>query len=112
MRGVGGFALVGRGDQGRCETHRRVVQTQRNRGIHLRIPITDEQLEGDLYRPPYYHPGMDSPEIQYLMERRRALGGFVPERRADHAPIELPDPRTYEIAKRGSGKQRAATTMT
>ncbi len=35
---------------------------------HLRIPITDEQLEADLYRPPYYHPGMDSPEIQYLME--------------------------------------------
>ncbi|MET3952250.1 pyruvate dehydrogenase E1 component [Arthrobacter sp. UYEF36] len=74
--------------------------------------MTDDQLEGDLYRPPYYHPGMDSPEIQYLMERRRALGGFVPERRPDHAPIELPDPKTYEIAKRGSGKQQAATTMT
>ncbi len=79
---------------------------------HLRIPITDDQLEADLYRPPYYHPGMDSPEIQYLMERRRALGGFVPERRPDHAPMELPDPKTYEVAKRGSGKQRAATTMT
>ena len=38
---------------------------------HLRIPITDDQLEADLYRPPYYHPGMDSPEIQYLMERRQ-----------------------------------------
>ncbi|MFP3581654.1 pyruvate dehydrogenase (acetyl-transferring), homodimeric type, partial [Arthrobacter sp. SIMBA_036] len=37
---------------------------------HLRIPITDEQLDADLYRPPYYHPGMDAPEIKYLMERR------------------------------------------
>ncbi|BAS17666.1 pyruvate dehydrogenase E1 component [Arthrobacter sp. Hiyo8] len=27
---------------------------------HLRIPITDEQLDTDLYRPPYYHPGMDA----------------------------------------------------
>ncbi|MCO4255417.1 pyruvate dehydrogenase (acetyl-transferring), homodimeric type [Pseudarthrobacter cellobiosi] len=79
---------------------------------HLRIPITDEQLDADLYRPPYYHPGMDSPEIQYLMERRRALGGFVPERRPDHSPVELPDAKTYEVAKRGSGKQQAATTMT
>ncbi|MET3923859.1 pyruvate dehydrogenase (acetyl-transferring), homodimeric type, partial [Arthrobacter sp. UYEF20] len=79
---------------------------------HLRIPVTDEQLEADLYRPPYYHPGMDSPEIQYLMGRRKELGGFVPERRPDHAPVELPDPKTYEVAKRGSGKQQAATTMT
>ena len=78
---------------------------------HLRIPITDDQLEADLYRPPYYHPGMDSPEIQYLMDRRKQLGGFVPERRPDHAPVELPDPATYGVAKRGSGKQRSATTM-
>ncbi|MGP4033429.1 transketolase-like TK C-terminal-containing protein, partial [Pseudarthrobacter sp. 1C304] len=78
---------------------------------HLRIPITDDQLEADLYRPPYYHPGPDAPEIQYLMERRKALGGFVPERRAAHAPVELPDPKTFEVARRGSGKQKAATTM-
>ena len=37
---------------------------------YLRIPISDEQLEQDPYRPPYYHPGADAPEIAYLMERR------------------------------------------
>ena len=79
---------------------------------HLRIPITDDQLEADLYRPPYYHPGMDSPEIQYLMDRRKQLGGFVPERRAKHAARRpCPDDKAYEVAKRGSGKQQAATTM-
>ena len=78
---------------------------------HLRIPITDEQLEADLYRPPYYHPGMDSPEIQYLMDRRKELGGFVPERRSKHADVTLPDEKVYEVANRGSGKQHAATTM-
>ena len=41
----------------------------------LRIPISDEQLEADPYLPPYYHPGADSEEIQYLLERRRELGG-------------------------------------
>ncbi|MDR7166201.1 homodimeric-type pyruvate dehydrogenase E1 component, partial [Pseudarthrobacter oxydans] len=78
---------------------------------HLRIPVTDEQLEKDLYQPPYYHPGTDAPEIKYMMERRAALGGSVPERRSKHAEITLPEAKSYEVAKRGSGKQQAATTM-
>ncbi|WP_035748871.1 pyruvate dehydrogenase (acetyl-transferring), homodimeric type [Arthrobacter sp. 35W] len=77
----------------------------------LRLPISDEVLEADPYRPPYYHPGMDAPEIQYLMERRAALGGFVPERRSKHAEVVLPAEKSYEMANRGSGKQQAATTM-
>ena len=43
-----------------------------------RIPISDAELERDPYLPPYYHPGEDAPEIQYMRERRRALGGAVP----------------------------------
>ncbi|MBD7995518.1 pyruvate dehydrogenase (acetyl-transferring), homodimeric type, partial [Arthrobacter sp. Sa2CUA1] len=78
---------------------------------HLRIPITDEQLEADPYAPPYYHPGVDSPEIKYLLERRRELGGNVPERREKHAPVKLPAASSYAVAKKGSGKQMAATTM-
>jgi pyruvate dehydrogenase E1 component len=78
---------------------------------HLRIPVTDEQLEKDPYRPPYFHPGTDAPEIKYLLERRAALGGSVPERRSKHSDIELPEAKSYEVAKRGSGKQQAATTM-
>ncbi|TPV47410.1 pyruvate dehydrogenase (acetyl-transferring), homodimeric type, partial [Pseudarthrobacter phenanthrenivorans] len=35
----------------------------------------------------------------------------VPERRSKHAEITLPDAKSYEVAKRGSGKQQAATTM-
>ncbi|MGA7204679.1 MAG: pyruvate dehydrogenase (acetyl-transferring), homodimeric type, partial [Specibacter sp.] len=78
---------------------------------HLRLPISDEVLEADPYRPPYYHPGPDAPEIQYLMERRAALGGFVPERRSKHTALTLPGDKSYETANRGSGKQHAATTM-
>nr|WP_233556070.1 pyruvate dehydrogenase (acetyl-transferring), homodimeric type [Galactobacter caseinivorans] len=78
---------------------------------HLRIPISDEELEKDPYRPPYYHPGMDAPEIQYMMTRRHSLGGFVPERRNRHTPVKLPDDKAYTGTKRGSGKQEAATTM-
>ncbi|MFX1821715.1 pyruvate dehydrogenase (acetyl-transferring), homodimeric type, partial [Pseudarthrobacter sp. CC4] len=78
---------------------------------HLRIPITDAQLEADPYSPPYFHPGHDAPEIVYLHERRKALGGAVPERRSSHDGVALPDPKTFDVAKRGSGKQQAATTM-
>ncbi|MDL9981091.1 pyruvate dehydrogenase (acetyl-transferring), homodimeric type [Microbacterium candidum] len=77
----------------------------------LRIPVTDAQLEADPYRPPYYHPGADAPEIRYLMDRRRALGGSVPQRRREHTQLTLPGDAAYQVARRGSGTQHAATTM-
>ncbi|ACU35285.1 pyruvate dehydrogenase (acetyl-transferring), homodimeric type [Actinosynnema mirum] len=75
----------------------------------LRIPIADKDL--DPYLPPYYHPGKDAPEIQYLLERRKQLGGFVPERRNTAKPLVLPGDKVYDVVKRGSGKQEVATTM-
>ena len=77
----------------------------------LRIPITDAQLEKNPYLPPYYHPGQDDEAVQYLQERRRALGGYVPQRRVDHAPVPLPDAKAYQVVKKGSGTQPVATTM-
>ncbi|MEU5848711.1 pyruvate dehydrogenase (acetyl-transferring), homodimeric type [Saccharopolyspora shandongensis] len=75
----------------------------------LRIPISDDEL--DPYLPPYYHPGQDAPEIQYLQDRRRQLGGYLPERRAKPKPLVLPGDKVYEVVRRGSGKQEVATTM-
>lgn len=77
----------------------------------LRIPITDAQLEENPYLPPYYHPGQDDPAIRYLQDRRAKLGGYVPERRTTHAELSLPDAKTYEVVKKGSGTQSVATTM-
>ncbi|KZM78312.1 pyruvate dehydrogenase (acetyl-transferring), homodimeric type [Cellulosimicrobium sp. I38E] len=77
----------------------------------LRIPITDEELDANPYEPPYYHPGADAPEIQYLLNRRQQLGGFVPERRSSPKPIALPGDKAYEILKKGSGQQEIASTM-
>lgn len=78
---------------------------------HLRIPVTDEQLEANPYLPPYYNPGPESEEIKYLLERRKELGGSLPERRNNPGELALPGDKAYEVAKRGSGKQLAATTM-
>ena len=76
-----------------------------------RVPISDAQLEEDPYLPPYYHPGAETPEIRYLLERRRALGGFVPARRNKSTPLALPGSDTYKVLKKGSGSQLVATTM-
>jgi pyruvate dehydrogenase E1 component len=77
----------------------------------LRIPVSDAELEKDLYRPPYYHPGPDDQMVRYLRERRRALGGDLPRRDPSHPPLRLPAAEAYSVAKRGSGKQQVATTM-
>lgn len=77
----------------------------------LEIPISDKVLEADPYRAPYFHPGADDERIQYLMERRRALGGFVPERRLKFTSLPIPEQKAFDGVKRGSGKQEVATTM-
>ena len=76
-----------------------------------RIPISDATLEADPYLPPYYHPGADAPEIKYMEERRRSLGGPLPSRRTTSKALVLPGDKVYDGIKRGSGKQEVATTM-
>ena len=75
----------------------------------LHIPIADKQLEDGA--PPYYHPGRDSEEIQYMHDRRQGLGGYVPTRVVRAKPLPLPDDKAYAAAKKGSGQQSIATTM-
>lgn len=77
----------------------------------MRIPIADAALEENPYLPPYYHPGEQAPEIRYLLDRRRALGGFVPHRRTQAKALELPGSAPYAAVKKGSGTQEVATTM-
>ena len=77
----------------------------------IRIPISDEELDKNPYLPPYYHPGPDAPEIRYLLDRRRTLGGFVPERRTKSKALTLPSRDIYKALKKGSGNQEVATTM-
>jgi pyruvate dehydrogenase E1 component len=75
----------------------------------LYLPIPDSALEAEL--PPYYHPGQDSDEIQYMKERRAALGGVLPRRVVRAKPLpQLPD-SVYDEYRKGSGKQSVATTM-
>ncbi|TCC07195.1 pyruvate dehydrogenase (acetyl-transferring), homodimeric type [Kribbella soli] len=75
----------------------------------LFLDIPDSAL--DAVKPPYYRPPEDSPELQYLHERRRDLGGYLPARRVTSRPLTLPGGAAYAVARRGSGRQEVATTM-
>ena len=71
------------------------------------IPISDE----DLAKVPFYRPPEDSPEMRYLQERRKALGGYVPERRPTTVSLGAPDPEQFKEFIGGTGDREVSTTM-
>ncbi|MHB8672814.1 MAG: pyruvate dehydrogenase (acetyl-transferring), homodimeric type [Candidatus Limnocylindrales bacterium] len=70
----------------------------------LELPIPDAALK----EAPYYHPGPDSPEVAYIRERRRALGGALPKRIVRVAP--LPSPAPAVDAEFTTGSEIAVST--
>jgi pyruvate dehydrogenase E1 component len=76
---VKGFGM-GKIGEGKNTTHQQKKldhDTIRQFRDRFGIPVSDEQLE----TMPFYKPADDTPEMQYLLERRKALGGFLPSRR-------------------------------
>lgn len=71
------------------------------------IPITPE-MAADLS---YYKPADDSPEMQYLRERREALGGYLPSRNGDAEKLSIPDINLFEKLLEDSGEREISTTM-
>jgi pyruvate dehydrogenase E1 component len=106
---VKGWAL-GRDFEGRYTTHQlKKLNTAQLRAFRdvLHLPIPDADL---VEEPPYYHPGMDSPEVAYLLERRRALGGTSPQRRTQVAVPALPEDDAYEEFYEGTPENREVST--
>jgi pyruvate dehydrogenase E1 component len=86
---VKGFGM-GKIGEGKMATHQQKkmdIASIRQFRDRFNIPIPDDKLE----ELPFYVPPPDSPEMKYLHERRRALGGYLPSRRrrADAVP-EVP----------------------
>ncbi|HUU85302.1 MAG TPA: pyruvate dehydrogenase (acetyl-transferring), homodimeric type [Phycisphaerae bacterium] len=71
------------------------------------IPVTDKLIED----APFWRPAKDSEEHEYLMERRRALGGFVPARKVRAAPLQAPPLDLFDEFLGGSKERDVATTM-
>jgi pyruvate dehydrogenase E1 component len=76
----------------------------------LYLDIPDSELDdGD---PPYFHPGKDSPEYEYLMARRQALDGPMPERVVRPKALPLPARDAYSDFLAGTGDKVQASTTT
>ena len=76
----------------------------------FQVPVSDKQLaDGQV---PFYHPGKDSPEVEYMIERRRALGGFLPQRRRKATQsLEAPTLDKFDRLLKSTGEREISTTM-
>ena len=106
---------LGPGFEGRNSTHqiKKMTDAQlmalRDR-LHLHDEIPDQAFEHD--GMPYYRPAEDSVEYQYMIERRRSLGGSVPKRIVrPRKTIAMPLDSSFVELRSGSGEQAVSTTM-
>jgi pyruvate dehydrogenase E1 component len=106
---VKGYGL-GEAGEGRNITHQQKKLNEKElREFRARfgIPIPDEVIA----ETPFYRPPPDSPEIKYLLERRKALGGFLPKRTVKAPPLKVPKLQDFAEFLKGSGQMEASTTM-
>ncbi|MCC7153440.1 MAG: pyruvate dehydrogenase (acetyl-transferring), homodimeric type [Bryobacterales bacterium] len=106
---VKGYGM-GEAGEGRNTTHQQKKMNE-NELAHLRarfdIPIPEETVTTvSFYRPPE-----DSPEMRYMKERRKALGGSLPARRPLHVNLNVPGLEAFADSLNGSGGRPVSTTM-
>ena len=71
------------------------------------IPVSDKDID----EVPYCKPDPGSTEIEYLQERRQALGGYLPARRKTADPLPVPALEVFKTQLEGTGNREASTTM-
>jgi pyruvate dehydrogenase E1 component len=106
---VKGFGM-GRAGEGQNITHQQKkldAEDLREFRDRFDIPVADAELD----RLPFRKPPPGSPEAQYLQERRRALGGFLPARSAQAPSLAVPGLESFRSFLDGSGERDASTTM-
>ena len=106
---VKGFGL-GKGGEGQMIAHQQkkldvdALKAFRDR---FTIPVSDEDLTG----LPFRKPEEGSDEFKYLRERRTALGGFLPARRAAAPPLAIPPLEAFAPVLEGTAEREISTTM-
>jgi pyruvate dehydrogenase E1 component len=105
---VKGYGL-GEAGEGRNISHQQKKMNEKElREFRERfvVPISDE----DVAQTPFYRPRTESAETKYLLERRQALGGFLPARTVRAPKIEIPTRDTLAEFFKSSGTAEASTT--
>ena len=107
-RTVKGYAL-GEKAEGKNPTHQQKKLDEaemRKYRDRLKIPISDDQIA----KFPFFRPDVEAPEIAYLLERRKALGGVMPRRSVQAEPLAAPGPELVDEFLAGSDRE-VSTTM-
>ena len=108
-RTIKGYGL-GEAGEGKNITHQQKKLNEDELGAfrtRFGIPISDEEVA----QAPFYKPGDDAPEMQYLHERRRELGGYVPCRVEVAKPLALPADTLFKEFYEGTNGHEVSTTM-
>src|SRR5215204_3543845 len=108
-RTIKGYGL-GEAGEGKNVTHQQKKMNEgdlRSFRTRFGIPISDEEIA----EAPFYKPAEDSPELQYIRERRKALGGPVPQRSVRVEPLKVPLDGVFEEFYKGTEGRKASTTM-
>lgn len=73
----------------------------------FQVPISDEAAR----HLEFYHPGNDSPEIRYLHQQRKKLGGYLPSRHVSSNPLKTPKLADFQSQLEGTAEREISTTM-
>ena len=106
---IKGYGL-GESGEGKNITHQQKKLNEEELKIfrsRFGIPVADE----DLAKAPFYRPSDDSPEVKYLQERRKALGGYMPARKVRAAALPAPKDEIFEEFYKGTEGRKASSTM-
>jgi len=108
-RTIKGYGL-GEAGEGKNITHQQKKLNESDLRVfrtRFGIPISDDEIAD----APFYRPADDSTELQYLRERRKALGGYVPTRSVRVEPLHAPIDALFEEFSKGTEGRKASTTM-
>ena len=106
---VKGYGM-GEAGEGRNVTHQQKKLNESELEYFRRrfeIPIPDKLV----HTVSFYRPPENSPEMRYLHERRKALGGYMPERRVRRLSLSAPPLEFFKDTLDGSGGREVSTTM-
>jgi pyruvate dehydrogenase E1 component len=106
---IKGYGL-GEAGEGRNITHQQKKLNEQEIA-HFRsrfeIPIPEEAA----HNASFYRPPADSPEMGYMQERRRQLGGYLPRRNPSQKPLMAPPLDHLKESLEGSNGREVSSTM-
>jgi pyruvate dehydrogenase E1 component len=101
---------MGESGEGQNITHQQKKMTEKTLFAfrdRFGLDLTDDEVRN----VSFHKPADDAPEMQYLRERREALGGSLPQRRTEAPPLPVPDLSVFKAQLDGTGEREISTTM-